>query len=112
MTKRFILALFPLLMACSGISLPGQFKVVSSDGNDSCATLGDYCLQITCVVKNDSPLPGQAVVDLQLLDAGGNIQHTHTERITLGAGDTGTVTHAFTEARLLGRESKYDCELR
>ena len=110
---KFCVALMLLsLSACSSVSLPGQFKVVGQDGNDSCATLFDYCLQVTCIVRNETPIPGEAVVDLQLLDGNGNLQHVHTERLNLGPGDTGTVTHAFQEAKLFGRDSSYRCDLR
>jgi len=95
------------------VSTPlAHFVVVSKDSNESCSKLLDYCLRVSCQIANDSVVPGQAVVDIQLLDKDGAVLHTNTERVDLGPGDTKTVTHDFTEAKLIGRDSQYACAVR
>ena len=107
---KFVLLAF--LAGCAGSTPLAHFEVTKSESDESCSTLADYCLRVTCTVKNDSPIPGQAVVDLQLLNRKGEVKHTQTERVELGPGDTKTVKHDFTEAKLLGKESKYACVIR
>ena len=95
------------------VSTPlAHFVVVSKDSNESRSKLLDYCLQVSCQISNDSPVPGQAVVDIQLLDKTGAVLHTDTERVDIGPGDTKTVSHDFTEAMLIGRDSQYACAVR
>lgn len=95
------------------VSTPlAHFVVVSKDSNESCSKLLDYCLRVSCQIANDSVVPGQAVVDIQLLDKDGAVQHTNTERVDLGPGDTKTVTHDFTEAKIFGRDSQFACAVR
>ena len=95
------------------VSTPlAHFVVVSKDSNESCSKLLDYCLRVSCQIANDSVVPGQAVVDIQLLDKDGTVLHTNTERVDLGPGDTKTVTHDFTEAKIFGRDSQFACAVR
>lgn len=108
------LALFPLvpLLACEGSTPLAHFVVTASESSPACSKLLDYCLRVSCTVKNDSVVPGQAVLDLQLLDAQGAVQHTQTERLDLGPGDTRTASHDFTQAKLLGKEAQFACVVR
>jgi hypothetical protein len=95
------------------VSTPlAHFVVVSKDSNESCSKLLDYCLRVSCQIANDSVVPGQAVVDIQLLDKDGTVLHTNTERVDVGPGDTKTVTHDFTEAKIFGRDSQFACAVR
>ena len=110
--RKFFWTTVLLCLACSGSTPLAHFTVASSQGDDSCSKLLDYCMRVTCGITNDSSIPGQAVVDLQVLDESGNVQFTQTERLDLGPGDTKSVSHDFTEVKLLGSTAKYSCVVR
>lgn len=110
---RFLVPVSALLvLACAG-STPGTTFSVSAEQSDaSCSKALDFCLRVSCTVRNDGSLPGQAVVDLQVLGKDGAPLHTHTERVELGPGDTKTLSHDFAEVKLAPKERNGRCVLR
>lgn len=110
---RVLLPILGLLaLGCAGSTPLATFTVVGSEADESCSKLTDYCVRVTCTLKNDGMVPGQAVVDAQLLDPEGKVLHTQSLRAELGPGDTRTLTHDFTEAKLLGNGAEARCVVR
>lgn len=100
-----------LALGCSGSTPLAHFTLVSQEADASCSRVVDYCMRVTCTLKNDGPIPGQAVVDLELVGPGDAVVHTETERAELGPGDTRTLTHDFTDAKV-GEEVQPRCVVR
>lgn len=108
-----LLALLPLGGGCAGSTPLASFQVESFSGDESCSKLLDYCIRVSCNVRNAGPVPGQAVVDLLFMDANGSLQQKETQRIELGPGDSRTIRYDFKEAKLLGsHDYKIDCIVR
>ena len=112
-------ALLWLIACCGGggvfsvpLILEPNFEVLSVDSNDSCSTLLDYCVRVSCTIFNSGEGGGTAIVDLQVLDSNSYPILTETERLQLGSYDTKTVTHDFTNASLLGSQSYVNCQIR
>ncbi len=99
-------------LACSGSTPGAKFIVTKSEQDSSCTKLTDFCVRVSCTLKNASQLPGQAVVDLQLLGPDGKVAHTETARAELGGGDTTTLTHDFTQVKVAGKALTPRCVVR
>lgn len=109
---RYILPIFALcFLACAGSTPLAEFKVKSEEVDASCSKLTDFCMRATCAVKNTGKVPGQVVVDVQLLDPSGKVLFSETARAEMGPGDSHTIVHEFTEVKL-GTEAKVHCEIR
>lgn len=100
------------LLACSGSTPLARFTVVKQEVDESCTKLTDFCVRVSCTVKNEGAIPGQAVVDLQILGPEGNVLFTETERTELGGGDTTTLSHDFTQAKITQKGRSPRCVVR
>ncbi len=110
---RWFLALLALsLLACSGSTPGAKFTVLKAERDESCTKLTDYCVRVSCTVRNDSQIPGQVVADLQLQSPEGKVLHTETARAELGGGDTTTLTHDFTQVKVTENAKTARCVVR
>jgi len=101
---------------------PPAFRAVSTDAtpvpnwelgglkvDDSCATLLDYCVSVSCDVESKGKVKGDTTVTVFLEQDSGEIEH-HVP-VTLEGGQKQTLSHKFSEARLFGSTPKGGCRV-
>jgi hypothetical protein len=99
-----------LLLACDSsgnlsIGKAPEFVLTNQSSDESCAKLTDYCIRVSCSIQNVGNGSGQVAVELTYQESEEKV-YTQTIRKELGPGDTTTVHHNFTEAKLLNAFSK------
>lgn len=109
--RPLFVVLAALALGCSGSTPLATFTVSREEADQSCSRIVDYCVRVSCALKNDGPIPGQAVVDLELVGPEDVVIAAHTERLELGPGDARTLQHDFTEAKL-GQDVLGRCKVR
>lgn len=94
------------------LDVPGiaSFAVMGQRGDDSCSSLFNFCLRVTCVVRNTGVVAGTARVELRVHSQAGATQYKHQELISIRPGETREVVHDFPEAKLFGSSARYSCE--
>ena len=75
-----------------------QVKVLTVD--DSCSRLGDYCVRVTCEVRNVGKGDGTPRVEMKLIPEG-KTPVVSTESISVPAGTAKKVSHDFGAAKML-----------
>jgi len=85
-----------------------RFERVRMDSDESCSTLFDYCIRVTCTVANRGNAVGTRTVHLWV-DQGGP-ELAHVSSLTLRPGEERTIAHDFTEASL-DTEWRYGCSI-
>ena len=111
--------LFYLLLACDNagnLSVPEvyspEFVVTNKSADESCARLTDYCIRVSCSIKNTGNASGEAAIELTYIESPEKT-YTETIRKTLKPGDSTSVEHNFKQAKLFGGSSyKYTCYAR
>ena len=76
-----------------------KFTTTKADTDESCAVLTDYCLRVSCSIQNVGNAAGEAAVEIYL--SGENETYKETKRVNLKPGDTKSISHNFTQAKLL-----------
>ena len=115
-----IFVLLALLVGCAGVSgapeIPvlqqPRFEVANVATDESCTKLLDYCVRVSCVVRNTGDGSGTANVDVQLLAKDGSPRHVESMHAKLAPGDTTTLRYEFREAKLLGGSAEARCVLK
>ncbi len=114
------LPLVALLVGCEGVNgapeIPvlqqPRFEVANVETDESCTKLLDYCVRVSCVVRNTGDGSGTANVDVQLLGKDGAPQYVESLHAKLAPSDTTTLRHEFREAKLLGGPAEARCVLK
>lgn len=88
-----------------------KFAVTDALNDENCTQLGDYCLQVHCVVQNTGKSAGQHLVRAQLFRADGAKLAEKRQNLTLLPGASQRVTFRFPEAELDSDGHKYLCDL-
>lgn len=76
-----------------------KFDVRDVVVDDSCTRLLDYCVRVSCKVRNVGLVNGSAKVEMQLL-AEGQPPSAHSTSVTIAKGQETVITHDFGDARL------------
>ena len=67
--------------------------------DDTCTSLLDYCVHVSCMVTNVGTANGTPTIEIQLIPEGGTPSATSVS-VSVPKGQSTIVTHDFTEARL------------
>ena len=76
-----------------------KFKSLKVDTDESCVVLNDYCVRVSCSIQNVGNADGEAAVEIYLSSE--NDTYKETKRVSIKSGDTTSISHNFTQARLM-----------
>lgn len=101
-----------LLAACGASPLAPRANVVIVNHGVSagCATLMDYCVEVTCTVENRGDALGVAEVQVDLFLTDGTVVR-RTETIQVEPGGIAVAKGEFKEAKISQATLKYDCSV-
>ena len=99
-----IIGLFFIVVMVIAIIIPNmmaRFEMVEASGNTDCSTLLDFCVTVSCEVKNVGGGSGTPVVTANVITG----EKTFSERVytyEMEAGSTASFSHDFEEVSLFG----------
>jgi hypothetical protein len=93
----------------AGVVPSARFAIDNAGGDESCTTLGDYCMRVRCAVTNIGDASGTSRLAADFVEDGKVIAtHRGTTQL-LAPGQHDTLTLDFPEATLASREHQYRC---
>lgn len=88
-----------------------HFVVEEQTGNDSCAELFSYCVEVVCAVRNDGGVSGVATVEATMSQAG-RASVTKVQTMAVAARGVERATFRFPEAAMFGGPASGRCVIR
>ena len=69
----------------------------------------DYCMRVSCTVRNVGEGGGDVTVDLEILSPDGRPMYVQSLAGFMRPGDVQNFTYDFKQAKLLGSQSRGEC---
>ncbi len=93
----------------AGVSFIPDWEVANLKVSDSCKSLFDYCIKVSCDVTGKGSDPESGTIVIWLKQGGKELQHNAA--LHIGGTQVQSLQHAFKEAKLFGNQPVGGCRV-